>query len=56
MTLRGPAEFADAAAYVRSDPVTGEALAAIPKINGKSVKNVQQLMREYTDVLPVWIM
>ena len=29
---------------------------AIPEINGARVKNVQQLMREYTDVLPVWIM
>ena len=56
MTLRGPAETADATAYVRSDAVTGEALAAIPEINGARVKNVQQIMREYTDVLPVWIM
>ena len=39
-----------------SDPATGEVVANIPLVNGKTMKSVKQLMDEYTDPLPVWIM
>jgi hypothetical protein len=35
---------------------SGAALAAIPKINGKTIRNVKTLMDEYHDPFPVWIM
>ena len=56
MTLRGPAESADANRYVAVEKSSGAALAAIPKINGKTIKNVKTLMDEYHDPFPVWIM
>jgi hypothetical protein len=56
MTLRGPAEFADHTRYVVVDAKTNEPLAAIPKINGKTMRNVKTLMDEYHDPFPVWIM
>jgi L-ascorbate peroxidase len=56
MTLRGPAESADPNAYVVVDRKTNEALAAIPLINGKVIRNVKTLMAEYHDPFPVWIM
>jgi L-ascorbate peroxidase len=55
LTLRGPAEYADVTKYVRIEP-NGEAVAALPKINGKTVRSVKQLMDEYTDPYPVWIL
>ena len=56
MTLRGPAETADHLRYVKVDSKTNEALAAIPEINGKQMRNVKTLMDEYHDPFPVWIM
>ena len=56
VTLRGPAESADANRYVVVDEPSGAALAAIPRVNGKIVKNVKTLMDEYHDPFPVWIM
>ena len=56
VTLRGPAMRADVNKYVVVDGRSGAALAAIPKINGKTVKNVKTLMDEYHDPFPVWIM
>ena len=56
MTLRGPAESADANRYVAVEKSSGAALAAIPKINGKTIRNVKTLMDEYHDPFPVWIM
>ena len=56
VTLRGPAETADAKRYVVVDEKSGSARAAIPRINGKTIKNVKTLMDEYHDPFPVWIM
>ena len=56
VTLRGPAESADANRYVVVDEPSGAALAAIPRVNGKIVKNVKTLMDEYHDPFPVWLM
>ena len=56
LTLRGPAEFADQNAYVSVEAATGEAVAAIPLIEGRRIKSVKQLMDAYVDPLPVWIM
>lgn len=56
VTLRGPAMSADVNKYVVVDAKSGDALAAIPKINGKTIKNVKTLMDEYHDPFPVWIM
>ena len=56
VTLRGPAESVDANRYVVVDEPSGAALAAIPRVNGKIVKNVKTLMDEYHDPFPVWIM
>jgi hypothetical protein len=56
VTLRGPAMSADVNKYVVVDAKSGAALAAIPKINGKTIKNVKTLMDEYHDPFPVWIM
>ena len=56
VTLRGPAMSADVNKYVVVDATSGAARAAIPKINGKTVKNVKTLMDEYHDPFPVWIM
>ena len=56
VTLRGPAMRADVNKYVVVDGRSGAALAAIPKINGKTIKNVKTLMDEYHDPFPVWIM
>jgi hypothetical protein len=47
---------ADVNKYVVVDAKSGDALAAIPKINGKLIKNVKTLMDEYHDPFPVWIM
>jgi hypothetical protein len=55
MTLRGPAERADIRKYVVVEP-NGEILPAVPKVNGKTMKNVKELMTEYTDPFPVWMM
>ena len=38
------------------DEPSGAALAAIPRVNGKIVKNVKTLMDEYHDPFPVWLM
>ena len=56
LTLRGPAELADQNAYVSVEAATGEAVAAIPLIEGRRIKSVKQLMDAYVDPLPVWIM
>lgn len=55
VTLRGPAEVADETKYVRVE-ANGDAVAAIPQINGQTMKSVKQLMDNYTDPYPVWIM
>jgi len=55
LTLRGPAEVASLTKYVRV-LANGKALPAIPLVNGKEMRSVHDLMIEYTDVLPVWIL
>jgi len=57
LTLRGPgsAEAASLTWYVRV-LANGRAVAAIPLVSGKEMKSVRDLMTEYTDVLPVWIL
>jgi len=41
--------------YVRVE-ANGDAVAALPLVNGKVMRTVKQLMEEYTDPLPVWIL
>ena len=55
LTLRVP-ELADQNAYVSVEAASGEAVAAIPLIEGRRIKSVKQLMDAYVDPLPVWIM
>lgn len=43
------------AKYVRVE-TNGDVVAALPLVNGKVIKSVKQLMEEYTDPLPVWIL
>mmetsp|Transcript_32341 Transcript_32341/g.51797 ORF Transcript_32341/g.51797 Transcript_32341/m.51797 type:complete len:90 (-) Transcript_32341:217-486(-) len=55
LATRGPAEVADVSRYVRVE-ANGDAVAALPLVNGKVMRTVKQLMEEYTDPLPVWIL
>jgi len=57
LTLVGPgaAEAACLTRYVRVLG-SGKALPAIPLVHGREMKSVRDLMTDYTDVLPVWIL